>query len=57
METGADGWHPSLAEKPILVSLLALAICLILGSCFPLATKTSANDLAAGAVVLQYSGT
>jgi hypothetical protein len=57
METGADGCHPSFAEKPILVSLLALAMCLIAGACFWLATKMSMNDLTAGAVVDQDNGT
>ena len=45
-------------EKPILVSLLALFMYLIAGSCFPLAVvKVSANDSAGGVVEHRDNGT
>jgi hypothetical protein len=44
------GEHPSLGEKPIRVSLLALVMCLLIGPCASLAAKISATDSTAGAV-------
>ena len=51
------GWRPSSAERPIFVSLLALKIYLVSGSCLSLAVRVLASDLNGGAVEYRDNAT